>query len=324
MSTKTRALPTRNLRLVLERFAALIVLVLVCATFSVASPGFLGASNVFDVLRQVALTGVVAIGETFVILTGGIDLSVGSLIALTGVVAASFEARGTNVWLTIFLVPLLGLLIGLAMGTIVTRARVPAFVVTLGGLEALRGLTLLYTNGSPITPPNGFSAVFTFLGQGFLGPIPFPVVVFLAMTLIAYAVLRNSRFGRYVYAIGGNAEAARLSGLPVKSITSATYAISGLCAGIGGLLLTSRLNSGDPTTATGSELTAIAAVVIGGTSLFGGIGGVIGTLIGAMLIGVITNGLLLMNVSAYLQPVVIGAIIVFAVFIDQLAKGRQR
>jgi ribose/xylose/arabinose/galactoside ABC-type transport system permease subunit len=308
---------------VVARFAAFIVLLIVCAIFSIASPGFLGMGNIFDVMRQIALTGVVAIGETFVILTGGIDLSVGSLIALTGVIAASFEARGTNVWLTIVLVPFLGSLIGLGMGSIVTRCRVPAFVVTLGGLEALRGLTLLYTNGTPISPPNGFSNVFTFLGQGFFGPIPFPVIVFLAVTLVANAVLRNSRLGRYIYAIGGNPEAARLSGLAVKSITTLTYAISGLCCGIGGLLLTSRLNSGDPTTATGTELTAIAAVVIGGTSLFGGTGGVIGTLIGATLIGVITNGLTLMNVSAYLQPVVIGSIIVIAVFIDQLAKWRQ-
>lgn len=323
MSTKAVALPAFTLRIFAERFAAFLVLLIVCAIFSIASPGFLGAGNVFDVLRQVALAGVVAIGETFVILTGGIDLSVGSLMALTGVVAAGFEASGANVGITIVVIPLFGAFIGLCMGMIVTRARVPAFVVTLGGLEALRGLTLLYTNGSPITPPNGFSTVFTYIGQGLLGPIPFPVIIFLALAVIAHTVLRHSRFGRYVYAIGGNPEAARLSGLHVKSLTSATYAISGLCAGIGGLMLTSRLNSGDPTTATGTELTAIAAVVIGGTSLFGGVGGIVGTVIGAMLIGVISNGLLLMDVSAYLQPVVIGAIIVIAVFIDQLAKWRR-
>ncbi len=311
-------------RLIAERFAASVVLLVVCVIFAFLSPGFLGATNVFDVLRQVALTGVVAIGETFVILTGGIDLSVGSLIALTGVIAASLEARGTNLALTVMLVPLLGVVIGLLMGSIITRARVPAFVVTLGGLEALRGMTLLWTNGTPVTPPNGFSDAFTFIGQGFSGPVPFPVILFIAMTAIGYAVLRKTRFGRYVYAVGGNAEAARLSGLPVKAIVTATYGISGLCCGIGGLMITSRLNSGDPNTATGAELTAIAAVVIGGTSLFGGVGGVVGTLIGAMLIGVITNGLLLLNVSAYLQPVVIGAIIVFAVFIDQLVKRRQR
>jgi len=326
MTTKAtlRARVRGNSRVMIERFAALLVLVIVCIIFGLTSPSFLSTTNIFDVLRQVAITGVLAIGETFVILTGGIDLSVGSLLAFTGVIAASMQANKVNTPLTIVVTLLVGTVLGLLMGGIITRARVPAFVVTLGGLEAFRGATLLYTNGTPISPPNGFSNAFTFIGQGFTGPVPFPVVLFLGLTLLAYLILRKTLFGRYVYAVGGNAEATRLSGLPVNLITAATYGISGLCCGIGGVVLTSRLNTGDPTTATGFELTAIAAVVIGGTSLFGGVGGVIGTLIGATLIGVITNGLLLLNVSSYLQPVVIGAIIVLAVFLDQLAKRHRR
>jgi ribose/xylose/arabinose/galactoside ABC-type transport system permease subunit len=212
-------------------------------------------------------------------------------------------------------------LIGVLQGSIIAYAGIPAFVVTLGGLGAWRGATLVTSDGQPLST---FSDDFKWWGQEDIGRVPVPVVIFLGMVAIAYVVLKFTRYGRWIYALGGNREAARLSGLNVNVLTLSVYAISGFCAGVVGFLLTSRLNSAEMVAGQNFELLAIAAVVIGGTSLFGGEGGVIGSLIGAMLIGVLNNGLVLMNVSVYWQPIVIGAVIVLSVFVDQLAKKRRR
>jgi len=220
-----------------------------------------------------------------------------------------------------------GLLIGAFQGSLVGWAGIPAFIVTLGGLGAWRGATLLWSGGQPIS---SFSDDFKFWGQGFgfsfggFRGIPVPVVFFALAVLIGHIVLKYTQYGRWVYAVGGNREAARLSGLNVNWLTASVYVISGLCCGITAFLLTSRLNSAEQVAGQGFELAAIAGVVSGGTSLFGGQGGVIGTMIGAVLIGVLKNSLVILNVSPYYQPIVIGAIIVLSVFLDQLAKKRRR
>ena len=322
------------------RFAPLIILLLLVGLMSFISEGFLSSYNLFNVLRQISFTGILAVGMTFVILTAGIDLSVGSLVALAGIVAASAakgsrsllgggvtDPGGQHVLYAFLAALAVGLLIGAFQGALVGWATIPAFIVTLGGLGAWRGATLLWSGGQPIS---SFSDDFKFWGQGFLfnigefRGIPVPVAVFAIFVLIGFIVLKYTQYGRWIYALGGNPEAARLSGLNTTLLTASVYVISGLCAGMTAFLLTSRLNSAEQVAGQNFELDAIAAVVIGGTSLSGGKGGVVGTLIGAILIGVLKNSLVIMNVSPYFQPIVIGGIIVLSVFLDQLAKKRRR
>ncbi len=317
-----------------SRFAPLIFLLLLVAVMSVLEPGFRTERNLFNVLRQVSIIGILAVGMTFVILTAGIDLSVGSVLAFAGIVAAS-AAKGTRdllvggvtdpggfrVLLAALVAIGLGMLIGAFQGTLIARIGIPAFIVTLGGLTAWRGATLLWSNGQPIS---AFSPDFTFWGQGFLGPVPVPVVIFIVLVAVGQVVLKYTQYGRWIYALGGNPEAARLSGLNTVLLGASVYVISGFCAGLAGFLQTSRLNSAEQVAGQGFELNAIAAVVIGGTSLFGGQGGVIGTFIGAMLIGVLQNALVIRNVNPYVQPIVVGAIIILSVLFDQLAKQRRR
>ncbi|MFT4038413.1 MAG: ABC transporter permease [Thermomicrobiales bacterium] len=319
---------------ILGKFAPLIFLAILVVILSVLRPNFLSAFNLFNVMRQISFIGILAVGMTFVILTAGIDLSVGSLLAFSGIVCASVakgsrslleggvtDPGGTRVLLAALAAILAGVVIGTLQGSLIARAGIPAFIVTLGGLGAWRGATLLWSDGQPIS---SFSSDFKFWGQGFIGPLPVPVIFFLAMVIIGQIILKYTQYGRWIYALGGNPEASRLSGLNVKMLTTSVYVISGFCAGLAGFLLTSRLNSAEQVAGQGYELQAIAAVVIGGTSLFGGQGGMIGTLIGAMLIGVLNNGLVILNVSPYYQQIVIGAIIVLSVYIDQLAKQRSR
>ena len=319
---------------VLGKFAPLIFLAILVVILSVLRPNFLSAFNLFNVMRQISFIGILAVGMTFVILTAGIDLSVGSILAFSGIVCASVakgsrslleggvtDSGGVRVLIAALAAILVGVIIGLLQGSLVARAGIPAFIVTLGGLGAWRGATLLWSDGQPIS---SFSTDFKFWGQGFIGPLPVPVIFFLAMVIIGQIILKYTQYGRWIYALGGNPEASRLSGLNVKMLTTSVYVISGFCAGLAGFLLTSRLNSAEQVAGQGYELQAIAAVVIGGTSLFGGQGGMIGTLIGAMLIGVLNNGLVILNVSPYYQQIVIGAIIVLSVYIDQLAKQRSR
>jgi len=214
-----------------------------------------------------------------------------------------------------------GLAGGLLQGLAITRLKVPPFVVTLGGMSAFRGAALLFASGGPIS---GFSPDYTWWGQGRIGPVPVPVIIFLVFAILAHVVLRYTRYGRQVYAIGGNPEAARLSGLNVQWITCSVYVIMGFFAGLGAFVLSARLNSAEAVAGTGYELTVIASVVIGGTSLFGGVGSIFGTVIGSILIGVLLNGLVLMNVSSYIQQIIIGVIIVLAVAFDTFAKSRRR
>jgi ribose/xylose/arabinose/galactoside ABC-type transport system permease subunit len=321
----------------LSRFAPLIFLVILMAVFAIAEPRFLSSVNLFNVMRQVSIVGLLAIGMTFVILTAGIDLSVGSLLACAGLVAAAVSKGGLSnrftvgegqeaisygwYWAALASIAI-GLIGGYAQGLAITRLKVPPFVVTLGGMSVFRGAALLFAGGGPIS---GFDRDFVWWGQGRLfGQVPIPVIIFLAFAVLAHVVLRYTRYGRQVYAVGGNPEAARLSGLNVRAITTSVYVIMGFFAGLGAFVLSARLNSAEAVAGTGYELTVIASVVIGGTSLFGGTGTIFGTVIGTVLIGVLLNGLVLLNVSSYIQQIIIGVIIVLAVAFDTFAKSRRR
>jgi len=317
------------------QYAAPIFLLLLILTFSILQPNFLHPLNVMNVLRQVSISGLIAIGMTFVILTAGIDLSVGSLVALCGLVAGyvakgGLEDRfavgaaadaGNPVILAVLAAIAVGMAGGALQGLAITRLKVPPFVVTLGGLSAFRGAALLFSGGGPIS---GFSPDYTWWGQGRVMDVPVPVIIFVAAAVLAHVVLRHTRFGLHVYAVGGNAPAARLNGIDTRRVTFLVYVIVGFACGVASFLLSARLNSAEAVAGLGLELDVIAAVVIGGTSLFGGIGSILGTVAGALLIGVLRNGLILLNVSSFVQQIIIGVILVAAVAFDQYAAGRRR
>ncbi|MDI3318043.1 MAG: ABC transporter permease [Bacillota bacterium] len=306
-------------RLTVTDYGLVVGFLLLCAFLAVLSPSFLSATNLLNVARQVAVNALLAAGQTFVILTAGIDLSVGSALALSGAVAAgTMVQHGMAAGILAGL--LTGLLVGAFNGLVVTRLGIPDFIVTLAMLSAARGLTLIYTNGLPIgnLPP-----AFLTIGGGYLGPIPIPVLLMLLVYLVAYLVLRTTAFGRYVYAVGGNRKAAAYAGIPVRRVRLAAYLISGFLAAVAGIVLTSRLATADPQAGTGYELDSIAAVVLGGTSLFGGEGQVLKTLLGALILGVLGNGMNLLNVSPFYQEVVKGIVILLAVALGNLKELRR-
>jgi len=319
----------------LSKYAAPLFLILLILVFATLEPRFLHPLNLFNVLRQVSLSGLIAIGMTFVILTAGIDLSVGSLLAFAGLVAAyvskgglddrfaigASAASGNPLIFAVLAAIAVGMAGGALQGLAITKLKVPPFVVTLGGLTAFRGAALLFSGGGPIS---GFGPDYTWWGQGRIGMVPVPVIIFLLAAIIAHLVLRYTAFGKHVYATGGNARAAALNGVPTGRIILLVYVISGFLCGLSAFLLSARLNSSEAVAGLGLELTVIAAVVIGGTSLFGGIGSIFGTVVGALLIGVLTNGLVLLNVSSFVQQIVIGVILVAAVALDQYAATQRQ
>jgi ribose/xylose/arabinose/galactoside ABC-type transport system permease subunit len=285
------------------------------------TPHFLTVSNLINVMEQTSINALIAVGMTFVILSGGIDLSVGSLVALSGVLMGSALQAGVPPLLAVTAGVLAGAAGGLVNGLLVTLARLPPFIATLGMMSVARGLALMYTDGRPVS---GFGAGFRQLATGRLAHVPVPVLVTLAVYLLAWLLLTRTRFGRYVYAIGGNEEAARLSGVPVRFHKTMVYVLSGVMSGLGAAVLTARLNSAQPIAGMMYELDAIAATVIGGTSLLGGSGSIGGTLIGALIMGVLRNGLNLLGISSFLQQVVIGLVIIGAVSLDSMLKTPDR
>lgn len=317
----------------LGRFAPVLFLIVLAVIFTYQEPAFASERNFWFLLRQNFVYGILAVGMTFVILTGGIDLSVGSVLAFAGLVAAAV-AKGSG-WRDVGnpdpggSAVLMGALAGMAIGAgagllqgfAIAKLKVPAFVVTLGGLAAWRGAAQVLSQGEPI---NKFSDQYRFWGSGFVGPAPVPVLIFAAFVILGILVLRFTTYGRSIYAVGGNPEAARLSGLNTTALIMSVYVISGFLAGLCGFLLTSRLGAAEVVAGQGYELIVIAAVVIGGTSLFGGEGSVLGTLVGTLLIGVLYSGLAINNVNPYYQPIIIGVIVVLSVYLDQLAKRRRR
>ena len=307
-STNTTALLSR-----LGPFFGLLLLIIVITAMN---PNFLTASNILNVLRQVSISALIAFGMTFVILTRGIDLSVGSTLALTGAVAATLLASGTDPILAMGAALLLGLILGTINGLIITKGRVAPFIATLATMTIYRGLTLVYTDGRPVSGL-GDSIAFQMMGKGYMLGIPVPVVTTVLAFAALYFILHHTTFGRRVYAVGGNEEASKLSGINIDRIKIGVYAITGLLAAVSALILTSRLNSAQPTAGESYELDAIAAVVLGGTSLNGGRGWIFGTLVGALIIGVLNNGMNLIGVSSFFQLVVKGVVILLAVLLDR-------
>jgi ribose transport system permease protein len=294
---------------------ALIVLIVAVGALTLASPEFLTGNNLANLARQVAIFGILAIGQLMVILTGGIDLSVGSILGLAGAVTAQLLVAGVPIIPSILLGAVVGGVLGLANGLLVTKFKLPPFIATLGMLGIARGIVLVITDANTIQGlPEGFQDI----ANGSLLGIPNLLILFVAITALASFVLQRTVFGRYVYAVGSNPEAARLAGVPVQLVTVTVYAIAGLLAAVGGVLLTSRLGAGVPTAGTGFELQAIAACVIGGASLSGARGSAIGAACGALLIGVLNNGGNLLAVNSFYLQIAIGLLILIAVAFDQM------
>ncbi|MBZ0307173.1 MAG: ABC transporter permease [Anaerolineae bacterium] len=328
-----------RLQAALLRLRAFIALILIFVFFAIYSDSFLQTNNLIILTKQVAINAILGIGMTFVILTGGIDLSVGSIVGLAGIIAGGLINEGLvlpmfgvvvyfSVWMVMLITLAAGMLIGLMNGVIITRFNVAPFIATLGMLYIARGLALLYNNGATFPNLVGKSELgntgFTELGAGKLLSLPYSIWIMAALALVAIFLSTKTPFGRQVYAIGGNERAARLSGVRVKVVTLLTYVISGFCAAMVGLIITSQLVSAHPATGQSFELNAIAAVVLGGTSLSGGRGTIGGTVIGAFVIGILNNGMIIEGVSSFWQMVITGIVIVLAVIIDQAQERLQK
>ena len=316
-----------QLRAIFSKYGIFLVFIAMLVVASFLSPAFLSKTNLINVVRQMSVVGLIALGVTGVIVSAGIDLSSGSVVGLSAVVAASLSQlpdypaafyKGLQVPLFVAILAACGAgaLVGLINGSLVARTRIPPFIATLGTLTAIRGAALLYTGGRPISD---LTDGYNFIGQGDLFGIPVPILILVLMALVTHVLYSQTKFGKYVYAIGGNEQAARVSGINVGKYKMLMYVYAGFLAGLAGLVVSARIGSGQPGLGQGYELDAIAAAVIGGASLSaGGIGTVAGTIVGALIIGVLNNILDLTNVSAYWQQIIKGCIIVGAVILDQL------
>ena len=307
-----------NLKELLIKYKSLVGLVLLISIVSILNPAFLSTKNILNILRQTSVNAVIAAGMTFVILTGGIDLSVGSILAISGAVCASLMVSGQNMIIAVLIAIVIGGAVGFFNGFVIAKGKLQPFIATLATMTVLRGLTLVFTDGKPITLGSGELAVaFGQIGGGTMLDIPTPVIIMIAVFLVCGYILNNTKMGRYTYALGSNEEATKLSGLNTDKIKIWVYTISGILASIAGIIITSRLYSAQPTAGTGYELDAIAAVVLGGTKLAGGKGKISGTIIGALIIGVLSNALNILDVSSYYQMMVKGAVILIAVLLDR-------
>ena len=328
-----------TIRSIVWRGGPLIALILLSAFLSFATPYFLTVSNLTNVVRQSSITAILAVGQTLVIIAAGIDLSVGAIAALSACVAAVLMTQQVNIagitfgpidlWLGILIALVFGILCGMLNGFIINKGRIPDFIATLGTLTIFRGVALLITGGLPV--PSHLTATelkgylpeeMIWLGSGSILGIPVTGVIALIAVAIGWFILRYTAFGRATYAVGGNKEAARVSGINIDRTKLVVYTFCGLMCAVGGIVLSGRLNSANALMADAENLNSIAAVVIGGTNLFGGEGGVIGSLIGALIMGVLANGLNLLNVSAFWQRIVQGAVIIIVVIFDQWRRRR--
>jgi len=297
----------------------LIAFIVLCVFLSIASPYFLKIQNIFNVLRQISVIAIMAVGEALVIITAGIDLSVGSILGLMGVLTSLFAGTGMNPILIFLLTIICGILVGSVNGFLVTKARINPFIVTLGMLSIARGVSLLITGGMPIHIDNKIN----FIGDGYIGVVPFPVIVMFIIIILGHVFATRTLPGRNVYAVGNNDRAAKLSGIRVDAVKIMVFMIMGALCAISGMIIAGTLNSADPNSGQGLELDVIAAVILGGASLSGGEGTIIGVLIGAALMGVLNNAFVLLGVSAYIQIVAIGVVIITAVGIDSVKSARQ-
>ncbi|MBG1261109.1 ABC transporter permease subunit [Nostoc commune] len=311
----------KSISSLLEVAGILPVLVVICILFAFLSPNFLTAGNIVNILRQASINIVLATGMTFVILTGGIDLSVGSMLGVSAVVALLVSLLPALSWAAVPAALLAGLLLGLVNGAIITFLDVPPFIVTLGSLTALRGVAFLIAKGTTLINRD---INFAWVGNSYIGPLPWLVIIALLTVIASWFVLRQTVLGVQIYAVGGNERAARLTGIKVNRVLLFVYGISGLLAGLAGIMSASRLYSASGILGQGYELDAIAAVILGGTSFTGGIGTIGGTLLGALIIAILNNGLTLLNLSYFWQLVVKGLVIILAVVIDRLRRRSRR
>lgn len=301
---------------------ALLVLCLILSINPITKGSFLTLKNVFNVLRQISSNLFLACGMTMVIILGGIDLSVGSVIALSGCIAAGAVSRyQMPLAMAIVIGILVGLIIGMFNGLVISKTTIPAFIVTLATMNIAKGLAYVYTGGSPVRV---VTKEWQFLGAGYIGIVPTPVILLIIVLIITALIMNRTKMGRYIYAVGGNALAAKYSGINVAKVKFFVHSFSGIMAGLAGVVLASRMYSGQPTAGEGAEMDAIAAVVVGGTSMSGGFGKIGGTIIGGLIIGVLNNGLNLLNVNSFWQYVVKGAVILLAVFIDYIKNRKER
>jgi ribose transport system permease protein len=303
----------KNIRF-LEKHGILLVLVVLVVFFSATTDAFLKTENLMNVTRQVAMLGISAVGMTLVILTAGIDLSVGSLMSLVNIVCAILMVKaGIHPAAAVLISLVLSGLVGLANGLIITKIKIPPLIATLGMMTALRGMSYVLCDGVPIW---GFPDGFRVLGQGYIGIVPIPVIIMFLVFALGWVFLHKTAYGRYVYGIGGNEEASRLSGIRVQRIKCLVYILSGLLTGIAAIIMLSRLNTGQPKIGLGFELQVITAVVLGGVSIFGGQGRLVGVLIGVMIMGVLSNGMIILDVSEYYQQIIRGVVLLSAVAFD--------
>ena len=301
----------------LQRYGLVISFLLLCLALSLLSDRFLTVGNLTNVLRQSTINLIIAIGMTYVILTAGIDLSVGAVLALSTVVTADLLQRGVPILPTVLLGLTLGGVLGMASGLLISRVKVPPFVATLGMMTVARGLALTYTQGRPIT---GLPDAFRYIGTGYLGPIPMPIIVAAVAFLAGYVLLTRTRMGMYIYALGNNPVAAHYTGIATSKYITFVYVLAGALAALAGMILVARLDSAQPTAGISYEFDAIAAVVVGGTSFAGGEGSLMGTLLGVLVISVLNNGLNLLNVSSFYQPVVTGVVIALALLLYKAVR----
>ena len=313
----------KNTMKYMSELTTVIALIILMAVITIINSNFLTANNLLNLLLQVTSNALIAFGMTFVILTGGIDLSVGSILALSSALTAGLLGSGMPVTLAILISLILGCILGMMNGLLISYGKLAPFIVTLATMTIFRGATLVYTNGNPITKGLSDTFLFQFLGQGYIVGIPFPVIIMFIVFIVLYVLLHKTAFGKSVYAIGGNEKAAYISGVKLNKVKIIIYSISGMMASISGLIIASRLSSAQPTAGASYEMDAIAAVVLGGTSLSGGKGRILGTLIGALIIGVLNNGLNIIGVSAFWQQVVKGVVILIAVLIDRFKVVKQ-
>lgn len=313
----------KNTMKYMSELTTVIALIILMTVITIINSNFLTANNLLNLLLQVTSNALIAFGMTFVILTGGIDLSVGSILALSSALTAGLLGSGMPVTLAILISLILGCILGMMNGLLISYGKLAPFIVTLATMTIFRGATLVYTNGNPITKGLSDTFLFQFLGQGYIVGIPFPVIIMFIVFIVLYVLLHKTAFGKSVYAIGGNEKAAYISGVKLNKVKIIIYSISGIMASISGLIITSRLSSAQPTAGASYEMDAIAAVVLGGTSLSGGKGRILGTLIGALIIGVLNNGLNIIGVSAFWQQVVKGVVILIAVLIDRFKVVKQ-
>lgn len=301
---------------ILDKFGALFALLALILIVTVLNPSFIDPANLMNLLRQISINGLIAFGMTFVILTGGIDLSVGSILALSSALAAGMMVSGIDPILAVIIGTLIGAILGAINGVLISKGKLAPFIVTLATMTVYRGLTLVFTEGKPITGL-GDSYAFQLFGKGYFLAIPVPAVTMIIAFFALWFLLNKMSFGRQTYAIGGNEKAAIISGIKTNRVKIWIYSISGMLAALAGMILTSRLNSAQPTAGQAYEMDAIAAVVLGGTSLAGGKGRITGTLIGVLVIGILNNGMNLLGISSFYQQVVKGVVILIAVLLDR-------